>query len=41
VAALGNARGPDGLKEFRLTWTVLAVLAVCCAVAVVAMGSTN
>jgi hypothetical protein len=40
VAVLGNAKGPDGLKDFRGTWTVLAILAACCAVTIVAMGST-
>ena len=41
VAVLGNAKGPGGLDDFQLTWTVLAVLAVCCTVAIVAMGSTR
>jgi NTE family protein len=41
VAVLGNAKGPGGLDDFRLTWTVLAILAACCSVAIVAMGSTT
>lgn len=41
VAVLGTATGAGALDEFRFAWTLLGLLACCCAAAVALTGSTR